>query len=580
MLATLIAGCFSNYNSGGDAGASFDGGMYSSDGESSEGGETATGTVSATAIDLGMVSCGTAPTAKSVSVQNTGTVPVTWSASATAPFAIEGPSSGTVAPSETGTISVGGAAVPTTSDPGVALSGTVTITTNIPGLSSVDVPVTLTPQGGSLIVSPPVTGFGVVQVGTLGGPLNVHIQNVGNMAVNVTLGTPTDPTFAVTYAGAPAAGAIAPGATLAGASATYSPVDTTAKTATVAIQTTDPLCASSSSSISLSGSGTTAPVSIGPSPLDFGDVPCGSTATAQAITIKSGYTAQINFTATLGLSPSPYSLSTMSGMVPAKGSTMITVTPAAIPFPSNPAAGAYDDTLTITTSVPNATPVAIPLTQVAAGAILAITAPSTAFGTVTSVGSLPFTVTNTGTVQAGLTPAITGPGFGATFPGGGIAAPAGGTAAGTATFAPQSNTAVSGTIAVTTTAPLCAPLPTALTFTGTGSIPIASFPGTTLAVTVGDCGKGPDSTATLTIQNTGVAPLQLFSPASTMGDFALVSYTTTPIAASGTGTIVIQALHPAGAGARGTLDDTLTFQTNEPNNPTYKVAVTVTTICG
>jgi hypothetical protein len=183
-------------------------------------------------------------------------------------------------------------------------------------------------------------------------------------------------------------------------------------------------------------------------------------------------------------------------------------------------------------------------------------------------------------VQAGLTPAITGPGFGATFPGGGIAAPAGGTAAGTATFAPQSNTAVSGTIAVTTTAPLCAPLPTPLTFTGTGSIPIASFPGTTLAVTVGDCGKGPDSTATLTIQNTGVAPLQLFSPASTMGDFALVSYTTTPIAASGTGTIVIQALHPAGASADGTLDDTLTFQTNEPNDPTYKVAVTVRTLCG
>ena len=64
------------------------------------------------------------------------------------------------------------------------------------------------------------------------------------------------------------------------------------------------------------------------------------------------------------------------------GSTTITVTPAGVPFPGNTAAGAYDDTLTVTTTAPNATPVAVPLTELASGAVLTVSAPSTAFGTV------------------------------------------------------------------------------------------------------------------------------------------------------------------------------------------------------
>jgi hypothetical protein len=566
-----LGGCFGNSSSKGDAGADFDGSFP--DGLSFADGSGASGMLTTTPVDFGMVSCGTAPATKTYSMQNTGSVAFTWSATTSSIFAIQGPSSGSVDPGATGTLTVGASTIPTTSDPGTPITGTLTVTTDIPGTTTVQVPLTVTPQGGSLVLSSSTVGFGTVELMT-GSTLPFTLENVGNMPVTVTLGAPTDGEFAVTYTGAPAGGSIAPGGTLAGGSATFTPTSAGAKTATAAIQTTDPLCASAATSIALSGTGSTAPVSIGPSPLDFGTPLCGQAATAQVVTIKNGYTSAITFTAALTLgASSPYALDASSGSVPASGQTTITVTPAAIPVPGNLTAGAYDDTLTVTTTAPGAMPTVIPLQESATGAILELTMASTAFGTVTNTtGTLPFSVTNTGNVDATISVATTGVGFSANVSNtpivNGAAAP------GNATFTPKTNGNASGTLSVSTTTALCAALPAALTLTATGAVPVASFPTGALLVSA-TCGGGAATTATLVVQNTGNAPMTLGVGPSPKGYFTIQSAPST-IPAGQSGNIVLQGATPAGSLGGTPYADTLSFGTNEPGTPTHTVPVTDT----
>ena len=150
IWVALSSACFTKYNATPDGGTEFDEAGFSADGGSTTD-ATASGMLSISPIDFGMVPCGSAPTAKTFSFQNTGSVPVTWSASANSIFTIQGPSSGSADPGGTGSLTVGASTVPTTSDPGVPVTGTLTVTTNIPGYSSVPVPLTLTPQGGSLL---------------------------------------------------------------------------------------------------------------------------------------------------------------------------------------------------------------------------------------------------------------------------------------------------------------------------------------------------------------------------------------------------------------------------------------------
>src|SRR5580658_4559936 len=216
LCTTALGGCFGSSGSHPDAGASFDGGFDGAifDGSLADGGAPG-GMLTTTPVDFGMVSCGSAPTAKTYSMQNTGSAAFTWSATVSSILAIQGPSSGTVAPGTTASITVGASPVPTTSDPGVPITGTLSVTTDIPGYTSVTVPLTVTPQGGSLVLSQSVVGFGTIELLT-DSTLPFTLENVGNMPVSVTLGAPSDDEFVLTYTGAPAAGTLAPSGTLAG----------------------------------------------------------------------------------------------------------------------------------------------------------------------------------------------------------------------------------------------------------------------------------------------------------------------------------------------------------------------------
>jgi hypothetical protein len=520
-------------------------------------------------VSFGLANCGAAnPLAPlSYSFQNTGPVAISWSATVDSVFAIQGAASGTVAPGATGSISVGVTAIPATATAGVAITGTLTLVTNVPGFTGIAVPLTVTPQGGSLTVSA-APGFGSITVGT---PATqpFTLQNVGNAPVSVTLGTPSDPEFTATYTGAPAGAAIAAGASLAGAGATFTPTSAGMHGATVAIQTVGVMCASAATSVSLSGTGTTNPLSISASTLNYGTVTCGTAAPWQALTITNSNAIAFPYTTSLGKGrelavharrPDRYRARQWQGRHqrhprdgPALSATLT--------------AGFYDDTLTFTAQ--GETPVPIALDESAGGAILALTMATTNFGTVlNTTASLPFTLTNTGNQDATVTVAAGGAHFGETISTNDV--PAGGSpVTGTASFTAAANAAAVGSLAVSASN-LCNPQPTTLTLNAVGAVPVATVGGA-LAVTA-TCG-GAVTNATLALTNTGNAPLTLGSIASTSGYFAVVS-STSPIAAQGSGSIVIKGVVPPNpVGSNTALADTLSFTTNEVGLPTHKVAV-------
>jgi hypothetical protein len=575
ILGLYLAGCFGNTSGGAqrDGGAlpGEDSGIAKGD----DGGSDAAGEINlpTTAVDLGKTDCGGKPATKTYSFENTGPVSVTWSAAVDSIFAIQGASSGTLAPGAGGSLTIGAAAVPATSTAGTAITGTLTITTNVPGFTSVKVPLQLTAQGGTLVLTPSTVGVGTVSVGSTGS-LPFSLENTGNAPVDVTFGAPTDSEFTLSYTGAPASATIAPGATLLAAGVSFTPTGAGAKTATAAIQTTSALCASTLTAIPLSGTGTAVPLSIGPNPLDFGTTSCGKAAAAQQVTIKSTYSATAHFTAALGKgASSPYAIDTSSGSVASNASVAINVSPAAIPVPGDITADAYDDALTITTDIPGATPVVVSIKQSASGAILTPTMASTAFGSVgTTPASLPFVVTNSGNADATVSTKVTGGGFGASISGSDKAAASGGTVDGNATFTAQKSGNVTGTLAVTSSDPVCNVPPT-LDLTATGALPVASFPSTSAIPLSGVCG-GNVTGGTLVVQNTGTAALTIANVASKAGLFT-ATVAPASVAPGSSATITLTPSLPAGAQGGTSAGDTLLFSTNEPGGPSYSVPVSV-----
>jgi hypothetical protein len=601
---TLGAGCISSSSTAPDAGSG-DSGAFDAGGPSDGGSPAlvdasdaarsdASATLSSATVDFGLVGCGSAGASQTYSFTNTGPVPVTYSASISGAsvFSIDGASSGSVAPGASASMTIVTTTIPVTSVAGTPLTGALTVTTNVPGFTTVTVPLSVTPQGGSLTVSPALAGFGQVQLATNGTPIPLTIANVGNAPVSITIGTPaepdggaTDSEFGVAYPGSPSSVTIPAGGTIgadAGVTATFAPLTAGLKSVAAAIQTSDPLCASAATSIAMSGTGTAAQVSVGPDPLPFGTTLCGQTGTKLTVTVTNSSPAAVSFTdaLTLGAS-SPYTISIANGSVPGgalanPGKTTIDVTPKKITTPASVVAGAFNDTLVVTPSAPGVAPTTISLQESAAGAILAVTMGTTGFGTVQNTSSsLPFTVKNTGNRDAPLVLTPGGTGYTASFTASSTATANGGTAAGNVTFVPSSNGADNGSLTVTTTEALCTATPAAVQVTATGAVPVAQYASGTIAIG-STCGGGAGTTGSLTVTNNGQSPLTVSNVASANGHFTF----TTPgsIAPGSKGAIGITASAIAvGSGPTGgsTLSDTLSFTTNEVGSPTHQVDVTV-----
>jgi hypothetical protein len=201
---------------------------------------------------------------------------------------------------------------------------------------------------------------------------------------------------------------------------------------------------------------------------------------------------------------------------------------------------------------------------------------TTDFGTVqaNSTGSLPFSVKNTGNVDAPLSLTPGGAGFGAAFTTAATATANNGTAGGNATFAPTALGPANGSLLVSTTAAQCGPAPASIALKATATGPLAAVPGTTVAFAV-TCGGGVSKSQGVTITNNGTAPLT-FSNVITTGRVKVVSVPAS-IAPGASGSIVLQANAATIGTDKGgtTYADTLSFTTNELGTPKRTVPLSV-----
>lgn len=527
-------------------------------------------------IDFGLTDCGSAPVNKAFSFKNNGTQSITYTASITAgspQFSISGASGGTVAPGVTANITLAVAPVPTTSTAGTPLTGTLTLKTNVPGYASVDVPLQVTPRGGSFTLTPNPASFGQVPITVQAPDLPLTLTNVGNGPVDLTLGASTDPEFSVSYTGSPAKVTLAPGASLPSAVARFLASSVGQKSGSVPLQPVGAMCNSAVSAIAMTGEGTTSPVTVSPNPLSFGPVTCGQAAPPGKVTITNTNAFSLTYTATLGLgAASPYTISPASGSVGAKSNGVITVTPNPIPVPSK-VPGSYGDTLTITTTPPQAQPLTVTIQESASGPVLAIAMPNTGFGGIVAntTAGLGFTVTNSGDVAGVVTVSASGPGFGASITGSTTAGAGGGTVSGTATYSPTSTGAVSGTI--TATAPSSCSGPASIGVTATGLAPVANYSNKPVSVAA-TCGGGGLTSTNIVLNNTGTSPLTVYGAKSQNGFFAVLS-TPPSIAPGSSGNILIQAVYPPAGTPASSNPDNVVFQTNELGQPTHLAPVQV-----
>ncbi len=525
-------------------------------------------------LDFGQVDCGTTAAAKKVTVSNTGNGAFTFDAkldSASSNYFTVSPATGSVPPGGTGEVTVTPKAIPGTAPVTAnAFGGALTVTTSTVGDAPHSIALTQTAHGAILTASPSSANFASVPVGT-SQTVGVTLTNSGNAPANVTIAA-SGTGFSVT----PPSGTMTAGDTLA-TTATFTPSAASAATGALKIGSTGAvLCAPLPADVALSGTGTSGSVSLSAQSFDFGATNCGATATAKALTLQNPGNASYTWTATLG--SSRYALSKASGSVAAGGSDSLTITAAAIPQTSA-VPGSYGDVLTVTTNVPGDAPHALTLSQSAQGAILKFV-PTTAisFGQVAlgATSTASFTVTNEGTLAA--SPVLTSSSGTVTLSPSSFSLAGPGTNSVVATFKPTGAGTVSGNVSLASTGTMCAPLPTALSFSGTGTIGAATV--SPAAVSFGSSGYancGTQASAqTITVKNDGSASFSITGVTVPAGYSYTAPGGTTVAAGNSVSLVVTPPAVPATLSAVTSYNGTMSITTNIPGDSAHNVALSMT----
>lgn len=367
-------------------------------------------------------------------------------------------------------------AIPQTSDVTPDLyAGTLELQTS-PSQPPTTIRLHQTARGAIVTANPTSMDFGSVRIGSpLGRTLT--LTNTGNVDVTANLSV-TSSAFSVAGESSGSV-TLTPGGAPGTKEIVLSPTEAKeyVDTLTVSFDPSVAHCGTPPSTISLKGQGSVS-VGVSPGTLQFGLVDCGTAAPFQTVTISS--TSAMTFTPTLGKSAaSPYTLADASGNpiavgssipVPAASTYELRVVPKAITPPASTAAGAFDDTLTITTGVPTDSPHNVQLRQTARGAVFVLD-PQTinVTGTINETKTNNFTLRNNGNAPAPyeiiVSPAST---FTSSLTTGTVQG--GATAPGVLTtkLPGTFSTQVQGTIEVTSTGGvLCADLPSPIALTAT-----------------------------------------------------------------------------------------------------------------
>jgi hypothetical protein len=310
-----------------------------------------------TTVDFGQAPCGgAAPANQPFTLMNSGNIGVTIASATTGPT---DPAYSTDAVGKT--IPAGGQLVvnliappiPQTSLVPGSYNGTLTFTTN-PGAVVNTVAVTEEAQGAILALdtsqSPNFGAFGNIATGQFL-QQSFNVVNSGNAPADVSIALNTP--FSV----ASSTFTVGSGATFTN-SVTYSPTDPVSSQQTLALQTSDVLCAPlPQPPISLTGQGEGGSVSVPITSLAF-SANCGSQDNPKTFTISDVNGNQpFNWTiaGTDGgaIDTTFYNVSPTSGTATPDTPSIVTVTPVAIQqFPTNTAPSAFAMTLNISTDVP------------------------------------------------------------------------------------------------------------------------------------------------------------------------------------------------------------------------------------
>jgi hypothetical protein len=454
------------------------------DGASSDAGTNASLELSDAVIDFGDVSCGADSDPRSLTLTNRGRSAATWSARLQrgAPFVIDGASSGTLAAGAQVAVKI------LFESTRGARSGSAYTDALIVDDGDDATPVTQTTlraelAGADFAFTSPTIAFGNIDVAGTPASRTVALENLGNRAATVSFDQQSSGPFSLVFGGSSSATSVslAPGAATSGIVARFDPDSDGPANASFTLVTQGAVCTVPSENLELTGTGVSSDLRVSEPELDWSLVGCGATGSAKALSLSNVGTAAVSYTLTLAKgSSSPFTLSRTSGTLNPNGSQSVTVTPKAIPAPTNAAIdtsdNAFGDVLRI--REPGGTEHTVDLLQTAKGAVFQVLPASVAFPS-TVVGSsrdYAVNIVNVGSararVQYTLTP-VAGPFRGSTPFGPQPVEGQNDSLVNTITFEPTA----AGTFSATLTwshvplqgEVLCAPMPAAIPITATAT---------------------------------------------------------------------------------------------------------------
>jgi hypothetical protein len=508
-------------------------------------------------VDFGPSDCGgSAPANQTFTLTNTGPVDahVTSVLLTGAPgFTTDADVGRTIPAQGLSKITVTAPAVPA-NVPVTPITATLTIETDADTSAHV---ITLTEEPSGAILAfdtsptPNFGSFGPVQL--LGSATQYfNVRNTGSASASVTLVA-----LANGDAGAPSSFSISPAAFAIGSggaeseSATFTPVSANGVTGSIAMATaTGSICGALPAPMPLSGSGLGGGPVVTQSSLTFlancGGAPPG----AQSFMVQNDGTADLTWSMSgpTGAGASQYTVTAdpPPGLLIPGASATVNVAARAVPSPApNPAPSAFAAQLTITTDVPLDPPHVVSLGETPLGDQLSFWTPGPLkFGQVPidTMLSQPFTVANfanSGSPAATVFFAVGGTGAG------GYLTPApfvnlspGAAASENLSFFPTSDVAYPAVLGPLTTDPVCTPLPSAISLSGTGTQGVVSVSAATLAFGTSpsdpqglvNCGSS-GLAHSLTVSSVGNQPFQITG-------LALGQGASSPYTLSGSGTLL------------------------------------------
>jgi hypothetical protein len=480
-------------------------------------------TFSSPSVDVGHVDCGSAGM-QVFSITNGGTGTLAVSAVTTGSTFSVSPLELSLDPGVSAALTIT-ASVAGSSTAGTPLTGSLELFTNDPAQPIVSIPLSATPTGATVQIaagSPAQATFPTTPPGTPASGIGLSFVNVGNAPATISLGAPSDPQFSLS--GSSDGGSslsLDPGASPVVATAGFTPSAGTSLTAsaTSKVTVTGTACGTSVSSLSFSGAVGHGQIFGWPTPptgqqtalIDFGPADCGGAAPpAQFIILTNTGSADAHVTKATITGAAGFSTDALGAAVTMGQSHIITLLAPSVsnPSPLTPITA----TLSIQTDV-DTSPHAITLTEEPRGAVLGFdTSPTGNFGSfgrivLLQAAAQSFNVTNTGNAAAHVTLATTGASSGSSPfapSNASFTVAANGTQTDAVTFSPKAAGTTTGTMTLTATGALCAPLPAPIPLSGFGVGGGPNVVPTSLAFG-GTCGGAAASPRTFTVTNKGTA---------------------------------------------------------------------------